>query len=131
MAVLRPGQPPATALYPGDDGVASAHFGAFDRGEVVGVASLYAEDREGGPSPGWRLRGMATAPSHRGRGIGRAVLDACIDHASTVGGAELWCNARLVAVEFYRRAGFEIVSDEFDIRGIGPHHVMRLPLAGR
>ncbi|MGH9224187.1 MAG: GNAT family N-acetyltransferase [Acidimicrobiales bacterium] len=131
MAVLRPGQPPDTALYAGDDAVASAHFGAFDGDEVVGVASLYAEDRDGGPAPGWRLRGMATAPSHRGLGVGRRILNACVDFAATEGGAELWCNARLVAERFYQRAGFEIVSDEFDIAGLGPHHVMRLLLASR
>jgi predicted GNAT family N-acyltransferase len=30
----------------------------------------------------------------------------------------------MVAVEFYRRAGFHVVSEEFDIPGIGGHVVM-------
>ena len=131
MAVLRPGQPAESALYQGDDAIESLHFGAFDGDEVVGVASIYAEPRAGGgPTPAWRLRGMATAPTRRRQGIGRALLAACIDHARARGAVELWCNARLVAVAFYEHAGFEIVSDEFDIPGIGPHHVMRLLLAG-
>jgi GNAT superfamily N-acetyltransferase len=131
MAVLRPGQPPDAALYVGDDAVASVHLGAYDGDELVGVASLYAESRPDGPTPGWRLRGMATAPSHRRRGVGRAVLDACLRHAADEGGTEVWCNARLVAVPFYEAAGFEVVSDEFEIAGIGPHHVMRLLLDPR
>ena len=67
---------------------------------------------------------MATDAAVRGAGFGAALLAACIEHAAASGGGELWCNARLVAVEFYRRAGFEVVSEEFDIPGIGPHRVM-------
>lgn len=64
---------------------------------------------------------MATDPARRGAGFGAALLAGCVEHA---GGAELWCNARLEAVDFYRRAGFDVVSEPFDIAGIGPHVVM-------
>lgn len=88
------------------------------------MASVYREDRPGGPAGGWRLRGMATAADVRGTGFGAALLAACIEHVAASGGGELWCNARQVAIGFYRRAGFEVVSDEFDIPRIGPHVVM-------
>lgn len=126
--VLRPGQPPDRRVYAGDDDPRTLHLGAFDAGEVVGIASLYREDRADGPAGGWRLRGMATSPAHRGRGAGRALLDACVDHAAAQEGSELWCNARMVAVEFYRRAGFAAVGEQFDIPGIGGHVVMRRTL---
>ncbi len=71
---------------------------------------------------------MATEPSLQRRGVGRALLTACIDHVTSQGGGELWANARLPAVDFYARAGFEVVSEQFDIPGIGPHVVMRLLL---
>lgn len=90
----------------------------------MGIASLYQEDRPGGPTPGWRLRGMATETAVRGQGFGGALLAAAVEHAAEAGGREVWCNARIVAVDFYRRAGFEVVSEEFDIPGIGPHLVM-------
>ena len=67
---------------------------------------------------------MATEPDVRGSGFGTALLAACLEHVAASGGRELWCNARLGAVGFYRRAGFEVVSEEFDIAGIGPHVVM-------
>lgn len=67
---------------------------------------------------------MATEPDVRGQGLGAALLAAAIDHVAAGGGGELWCNARLGAVEFYRRAGFEVVSGEFEIPGIGAHVVM-------
>lgn len=90
----------------------------------MGIASLYREDRPGGPGRGWRLRGMATESDVRGSGFGRALLVACIEHVAASGGGELWCNARMGAVDFYRVAGFDVVSEEFDIPGIGPHVVM-------
>jgi predicted GNAT family N-acyltransferase len=124
--VLRPGQAFEETRYPGDE--AGVHFGAFDgEGRLVGIASLYREDRAGGPAGGWRLRGMATDPAVRGAGFGAAVLAASIDHVAGEGGTELWCNARLPAVGFYRRAGFDVVSDEFEVDGIGPHVVMVRP----
>jgi GNAT superfamily N-acetyltransferase len=130
LAVLRPGLPPEEAAFPGDDDPATAHFGAFVGGRLAGIASLYREPRPGGPSGagGWRIRGMATLPEARGRGLGRALLDACVAHAGAQGGSEVWCNARTVAVEFYAAAGFDVVSEQFDIPGIGPHLVMRRPV---
>ena len=144
--VLRPNQPFEETRYPADDDRATVHFAAFAGERLVGVASLYREDRPGagpeaadadgwrlrGMAAGWRLRGMATDPAVRGQGHGRALLAACVEHVAGAEGGELWCNARLVAVPFYRAAGFEVVGDEFDIPGIGPHYVMRrfVPSAG-
>ncbi len=129
LDVLRPGRPPEDAVYPGDDEATSAHFaaeaGAGAGREMVGIASLYAETRAGGPAPGWRLRGMATAPSARGAGVGAALLNACIDHVAAHGGGELWCNARVSASGFYARYGFEVAGERVEIEGIGTHEVMR------
>ena len=36
----------------------------------------------------------------------------------------LWCNARLVAVNFYKSLGFNIIGNLFDIKEIGPHYYM-------
>ena len=124
--VLRPGQAYLETRYPGDD--AGVHFGAFDGERLVGIASLYQEDRAGGPAGGWRLRGMATDPDVRGAGYGAALLAGCVEHVIGAGGSEVWCNARMTAVGFYRRAGFEVASEEFDVPGIGPHVVMTLPV---
>ena len=122
--VLRPTQAAESTLYPGDD-QASVHLGAFEGDRLVGVASLYAEPRTGAAG-GWRLRGMATAPEVRGRG-----LAASVSHAAGQGGGELWCNARLAAVGFYAARGFEVVSDEFDVPDIGPHVVMATTVPAR
>jgi predicted GNAT family N-acyltransferase len=110
-------------VYPGDDDASTVHVGAYIGERLVGIASLYREGRPG--QDGWRLRGMASAPDARGTGIGRALLDACVAHVAAAGGGELWCNARTPALPFYAKAGFEVISEPFDIPGIGPHVVMR------
>ncbi|MDQ4090113.1 MAG: GNAT family N-acetyltransferase, partial [Actinomycetota bacterium] len=62
--------------------------------------------------------------------FGAALLAGCVEHVAGAGGSELWCNARMAAVGFYRRAGFEVVSEEFDVPGIGAHVVMTKPMPG-
>ena len=122
--ILRPSQTYDDTLYPGDELPDTVHLGAFDGERLVGIASLYRESRPDGPPGGWRVRGMATEPDVRGQGFGAALLGAAVEHAAASGGGEVWCNARLVAVDFYRRAGFDVVRGEFDIPGIGSHVVM-------
>ena len=36
----------------------------------------------------------------------------------------VWCNARLVAVDFYKSVEFKITGELYDIAGIGPHYYM-------
>jgi GNAT superfamily N-acetyltransferase len=94
--------------------------GAFDGDELIAVGFVCPD---GGPGE-WRVRGMATVPEHRGRGVGAAILAALVEHARAQGATRVWCNARTPALSLYARAGFEPESDEFDIPGIGPHVVM-------
>jgi len=67
---------------------------------------------------------MATAPEWRRRGVGSALLAAVIDHVATNGGGLLWCNARLGALGFYERAGFQARGDAWEEPVIGPHVAM-------
>lgn len=125
--VLRPTQPVESTVYDGDDLAETMHLGAFDGDRLVGIASLYREPRSG-TADGWRLRGMATGAEARGRGFGAALLTACLDRAAAVDSAEVWCNARQAAIGFYRRAGFEVIGEEFEVENIGPHVVMARPV---
>ncbi len=119
-AVLRPHQTLAElATHEPPDAYA---VGAFEGPELVAVGLVGRE----GPPGSWRVRGMATAPHARGRGAGTAVLDALVQHASEHRAQRIWCNARIRARSLYERAGFRVVSDQFEIPGIGPHWVMEL-----
>ena len=124
-AVLRPGRPLETAYFDGDHDAGTVHLAAVlaDSDEVVGCTTLMPRPYDGAPA--WQLRGMATRADLARRGIGTAVLRAAEDLVRARGRPlRLWCNARLAAVPFYRSGGWRVVSAEFDVPGIGPHHVM-------
>ena len=127
LAILRPGLPEASAIFPGDDDPGTKHFGAFQGKELVGVASLFTAELPGGPKvPTFQLRGMATAEAVRGLGFGKALVFACLEFARNQSCPFIWCNARTEAVNFYKKLGFEILGDEFEIPGVGPHFRMRI-----
>ena len=95
--------------------------GAFDGGDRLVAVGFVGRDGEPGA---WRVRGMATEPEARGRGAGNAVLAALLDHAAGAGAARVWCNARVRASSLYKRSGFKVATEEFDLPQIGPHLVM-------
>jgi len=149
--ILRPGLPLEQSVYPGDAHPEAAHFAVLATGAsgsdaqegdlsdddvVVAVGSVFEEDppaalagsteavaaAHGGRF--WRVRGMATAEGWRGRGLGGAVLHALLERATARGAGVVWCNARVPAIAFYRRAAFREAGDVFEEPGIGPHLVM-------
>ncbi len=122
--------PVEEARFPGDELETTLHFGAFLDKQHVGVASIYPAPVPEAPeiANSWQLRGMATVPEVRGKGAGRALLLACMDATRARGGKVLWCNARIGAVEFYKKHGLSVISDEFDIPTAGPHFRMSVGL---
>jgi GNAT superfamily N-acetyltransferase len=115
-AVLRPHE--SVEAVAGHEAPGTIAVGAFEAGELVACGLIM-------PAPdGWRVRGMATAPEHRGRGHGAAVLAALLNVAREAGARRVWCNARAPARSLYERAGFRVESEEFELPHIGPHYVM-------
>ena len=124
--ILRPGLPYDTTRFEGDDDTDTFHLAAYDNeGKIVGIGSLMKAPWTGAPSrAAYQLRGMAVAQSHQGTGAGKAVLEALELNAQSNGADLIWCNARNTASGFYAKSGWQIVSKEFDVPGIGPHLVM-------
>ncbi len=118
QAILRPHE--TLEQLAADEPAEAFAVGAFRDGELVAVG-LIAPD--GGPGA-WRVRGMATAPHARGVGAGTEVLGALVVHALEHGASRVWCNARTPARSLYERAGFRVISEEFELPRIGPHFVM-------
>jgi GNAT superfamily N-acetyltransferase len=128
-SVLRAGRPVEQARFAGDDHQSTVHFGAFNDGALLCIASLFSSSFPGEEGvAAFQLRGMATDPGARGLGLGTAVVEACVAYAREKGSQMLWCNARTTAAGFYSRLGFETVGNEFDIPDVGPHFRMRLLL---
>jgi GNAT superfamily N-acetyltransferase len=126
MSVLRPWQSPGESMYAREGDRETAHYAVLgEDGTVLAVGSVMEEGHPREPRAGdWRVRGMATDPALRRRGLGRAVLSALEAHARGHGGRRLWCNARTGARAFYEREGWSTEGEEFEIEGIGPHFVM-------
>lgn len=118
--VLRPHE--TVEQMAGSEAAGALAVGCFEHGELVAVGWI-APDGEPG---GWRVRSMATAPHARGRGAGTAVLDALLALALARGARRVWCNARIPARSLYERAGFDVVSEPFELPHMGPHVVMEM-----
>lgn len=124
-SILRAGYDISTCHYEGDDNDGTFHLGAYVDDKLASIASFYLDNHPKiDETYQFRLRGMATLDKFRGQGLSSALLKTAFplikqNHVKT-----LWCNARVDAVEFYKKVGFEVVSDVFDIPDIGPHCVM-------
>ena len=125
--VLRPGQPAAASVYPGDDDPQSFHLGAFLDDRLVAAASflperspLHARDHN------WRLRGMATLEEVRSCGIGGRLLDRGMREVRARGGSELWCYGVAKARGFYERHGMAAIGDMFELPNTGPLYLFTL-----
>jgi GNAT superfamily N-acetyltransferase len=121
-AVLRAGLPRDAANFPGDSDSTTVHLAGKDGQAVVACATVLVNQWEGRPA--CQLRGMAVDPAYQRRGVGARLL-AEIERVAAENKVNLiWANARTPAAEFYRRNGWEIVSEMFEIPTAGPHFRM-------
>ncbi len=127
--VLRPHQERPEVARLGD-APGAVGLSAYLDDVIIGTAIIAPEAFPGEPdrAGSWRLRGMATAPEHRGERVGTQVLDAAIDLVAATGGTLLWCNARVPALGFYERAGFTATGDPWEEPVTGPHVRMSRPI---
>lgn len=125
--MLRPDGTLSDCKFDGDDDDQTFHLGAFIEGKLVSVASFYFEKHPTitDHQYQYRLRGMATLEQHQRQGLSKALLKMAFPIIKQNQCTVLWCNARTSAKGFYETVGFESISDEFDIPGIGPHYLMR------
>lgn len=121
QAVLRPTQPIDACVFPGDEDPDAVHLAAFVDGALVGVASLAPDPRPSGDPDGRRIRMVGVVESARGRGLGEALVAACLAHAPA---GEVWLSARLHLVDWYEALGFGPVGDVYDKPPVGPHRDM-------
>jgi GNAT superfamily N-acetyltransferase len=109
---------------PGDFEESSLHLGLFEDDQLACIATFMPASNVLFTEKQYRLRGMATGEIYQKKGYGRAVLLKAEEILKERGIDLIWCNARLVALDFYKKLGYEIVGDEFDIPQIGGHFVM-------
>jgi GNAT superfamily N-acetyltransferase len=121
-AILRPDDSEETVAKHEPEGAFA--LGAFRHEELIAVGFIAPDGTPGS----WRIRGMATVAHARGGGVGTALLAGLLKHAMDAGATRVWCNGRTPARSLYERAGFRVISEEFEIPGIGMHFVMEMTL---
>ena len=122
---LRKGQDFLTTSYLRDDDNETFHMACIHENKIIACATFYPECSEklDAVNP-FRLRGMATDYYFQRRGYATELMRNSFKELKKKGCDILWCNARLVAVEFYKSIGFHIIGELFDIPKIGPHYYM-------
>ena len=114
----------------------AVHLASYQDGEVVGVASLFAQQCERYPNVfpkknAFRLRAMGVLDSVRGSGVGAQIINRAVELLKEKGVEVLWCDAREVAWGFYLKQGFKFAEDcdgyeceAYVVRNVGLHKMM-------
>ena len=104
---------PAQKLYEMelDEDQHGIHFGAFTDDKLVGVVSLFQTDKS------FQFRKLAVLHEYQKMGIGNALLRRVEEFAANEGGTVIWCNARVSAIGFYMKAGYEHTGKLFSKNG--------------
>lgn len=98
-----------------EDDATATHFLLTADGTALGTARLL---------PSGRIGRVALLPAARGKGLGRTLMLAIMDHARQVGMQQLELSAQTHALGFYVQLGFVSCSDVYLEAGI-PHQSMR------
>jgi len=81
---------------------------------LLQIARLYEELERAaaGGRPYWHVHMMAVAPSRRGRGVGRALLERALDTRAGATEPVVLTTHKPLNVRFYERAGFRVVAEQ-------------------
>ncbi len=104
------------------------HLGLFTENQLVGIVSFMKNDQKDLNGEQYQLRGMATKEDFQGKGYGKELILYGLEILKSKNVEILWCNARIIALDFYKKMGFQTIGKEFDIPKIGRHFVMYLKL---
>lgn len=122
--VLRPGRPIDTCAMPGDQDKDTFHLGLFHKQKLIGVVSLMNNAKPQFDGAQFQLRGMAVLEDYQGLRLGNILVDEAERRLKENNIELLWCNARIKALNFYLRKGFEIHGEPFAIEPIGTHYLL-------
>jgi len=113
------------------------HFGIQIEGLTVATVTLQQENsdklkqdsskdvsQDAVQEKQYRLRAMAVREGYRGQGFGDAIVEAGLNHLRELGVEVVWCDARVAALNFYRRLHFNELEEEYEIPIIGMHRFM-------
>jgi GNAT superfamily N-acetyltransferase len=127
LAVLRADMATKQVEFDEDGWPGVRHLGVIDGDVLVGTSSWIPRALASEPeTDAVQLRGMATAQSHQGRGVGAALVEAGCARSFDDGAELVWANARDTALGFYTTHGFVVLGDGFIDSSTTqlPHHLV-------
>ena len=123
--VLRPGLPIETTYYKEDNDIGTIHLAYIINKEIISIGTFYPQNDSILKSKnGYRLRGIATHPEFRRNSAATKLMKESFTVLKHKNCDIIWCNARLIALDFYKSLGFKINGKEFNIKDIGSHFLM-------
>jgi len=121
--IIRPHGLPKEKEFPGDRDPETLHYGLFERANIHAGCTLIKSTWEGRPAR--RLRGMGVSNELRGKGLGKKLWHFAENDIGQKNDCTLfWCDAREGAVAFYKKLNWIVVSNIYEVPGIGPHYKM-------
>lgn len=125
LPVLRKGKPIESCRFDGDDLESTLHFGLYLNQELVGIISLFKNNNPTFLEKNQcQIRGMAVLENHRKKDCGKALLIHSEEECNNQGVDLIWFNARIEAIGFYEKMGYQKKGTPFDIPDVGEHIVM-------
>jgi ribosomal protein S18 acetylase RimI-like enzyme len=123
--VLRLGKPVSTCHFEGDDLPTTSHFGLNLDNRLIAVISAFeVKNKYFTEENQYQIRGMAVLEEFQNRGFGEQLLQYCENEIRIKKGELIWFNARQTALGFYKKSGYAIIGDQFEIPDVGTHYVL-------
>ena len=100
------------------------HLGVFKEDKLIAVSSYMKSSSKNFTGSQYQLRGMATLNEFQGFGAGKLMVEEAFSILAKLKINYLWCNARIIAVKFYKKQGLKIIGESFEIPIVGEHFLM-------
>ena len=113
-----------SSQFTGDFDEDTFHLGLFQNEKLISIVSFMKTKNEMFIGEQYQLRGMATLGDFQGRGYGKILVSKAEKILQKKNINIVWCNARVIALNFYKNKGFHIIGEKFDIPKIGGHYIM-------
>ena len=119
---------PLPFKFKGDFDSDTFHLGVFKNDKIIAASSFMKVKNKNFKGSQFHLRGMATLNEFQGLGAGKLMMKEALLILNSMNIDYLWCNARIVAVNFYKKLGLQTIGEKFMIPYIGDHYIMFIKL---
>jgi len=125
LPVLRKGKSIESCQFDGDYLATTQHYGIYLNQELVGIISLFKKNNPTFSEKNqYQIRGMAVLENHRKKDFGKALIIYSEEECKNQEVDLIWFNARIEAIGFYEKMGYQKKGTPFAIPDVGEHIVM-------